>query len=172
MGCCLRVKIGPCRASVEHDVEVPFFDAPRLGESMNKLTTILIIALMSCVLCGCMSEEEWRQKKEVLVADLDSAHPEWGSKNQDYVLKGTIAYGMTVEQVEWVWWSIYGNRYTKMPSDWDEFDRNSYYFELLSVSPNRESRSAPWYMHGSSGRLYLDFYDGKLESWSWYPRRY
>ena len=59
---------------------MPFFDAPRLGGSMNKLTVILIIALMSCALCGCMSDEEWHREKKVIVANFVSSLPSGNRK--------------------------------------------------------------------------------------------
>lgn len=134
---------------------------------MNKLTEILILGLMSCVLCGCMSDEEWHREKKVIVANFVSSHPEWKSENRDYVLEGKIVNGMTVEQVKWAWWRSCWWLHAPPPNEWDRFDR---YFELISVSPGREVHTTYWPIRGRSGEVYLYFSDGKLESWSWYPR--
>ena len=49
------------------------FRVPRLRGSMNKLTATLIIGLMSCALCGCMSEQEWKEWNQ----KRDQEHIEW-----------------------------------------------------------------------------------------------
>jgi len=69
---------------------VPFFHGQKLGDSMNKLSIILFIGLVSWALCGCMSEQEraeWEQKqKQKRIESLFWRHGvEYPGTREEYV---------------------------------------------------------------------------------------
>lgn len=137
---------------------------------MNKLTVTLMIGLMSCALCGCMSEQEIRQQRYAIVENLLSEHPEWDEKIRDGIRNEYIVRGMTPKQLEWALWG--GSEYAVRngvivsPGGWGAWGGRELWLVDEDSWGNIVGR-ASWWQHGRLGTMYFFFRGGRLDSWSW-----